>query len=165
MAGFDFGKLYARLPLLLSHQLEFLPFHRMVQEVPDELVADVHKKAHDQPEVGVALGTDLSLLDTAETDPQTGVSLCDAFRFRALLAVRDGHALAKGMLIINETLPGPWPRNYHVQGVAGAKFVTQNHKPKSQGSSFASHQPKTWHSRNPGPRIHYRPKPGSFILI
>ena len=57
-----------------------------MQVVADEQVAGVHKKADGQAEVGVSLGTDLSLLDMAATNPETNVTLYDAFQWRAVLS-------------------------------------------------------------------------------
>ena len=58
-----------------------------MQEVPDERVAGLHKKADGQSEVevDVALGTDLSLLDTAETFSETHLTLQNPFQCRGLL--------------------------------------------------------------------------------
>ena len=47
--------------------MEFITLQRMVQEEPDELVADVHKKVDGQSEVGAAYRTGISLLTRGPT--------------------------------------------------------------------------------------------------
>ena len=53
-----------------SETWELIPFHRRVQDVPDERVGGLHKRNDGPSKVDAALGSDLSLLDMAETTPK-----------------------------------------------------------------------------------------------
>ncbi|CAE7356147.1 unnamed protein product [Symbiodinium sp. KB8] len=96
--------LYARMPLLLTPS-EHVPFNSAVSVAPEVMVAG-HKVLDGQTEVGPSLASDLSLLDDACVNPDTGIVVYDPLQYRAWLRLENGlMSLCKGMVAINDCLP------------------------------------------------------------
>ena len=103
--------LCARLPLLLTLSQHFIPYWRLVHEVPDELVAGKHKVDDGRAEVGISVAADISMLETAIDIPHRGITLYDIGQHRSVLITQKEWVVTKGLVVINERLD---PKEFRV---------------------------------------------------